>query len=243
MPRKRLLFGGLLLLALFVLIGFPASSLWRWNQSQLPEVELSGVSGTLWRGQADQLIWRHLPLGQLDWQWQTGWPPRWDINLQGPQLDLQAQLWPADGWRLQPLRANWDATLMRSPLPGARFSGRFHADFSEMMWQQTTPQRLQGQIRWRDARLLAPLAVNLGEIHIALTTATDFRSELRLQTIAGSAADLVINGSGVIADGRYQLTVDLRADRQRPQLTQWLDRLGTPTADGSVRVQLSGPLQ
>lgn len=246
MPVKRLAVLATILFVVFIITGLPAAALWRWQRDAAPALELSGISGTLWRGRADQVTWHLAPLGELDWHWQPGWPPRWAVNVQGPGLNLQAQLHAGlQRLHLSQVQARWPAWMLRSPLTGVSLDGEFNAQLDTLIWLAQQPEQIDGRISWHNAQVLAPVAVDLGQIDIDLYTQQDAAGTLfiHLNLNSVSHADVSVRGSGQISAERYQLLLFLRAQQQRPQLNLWLRQVGTPTADGGVRVELSGTLR
>lgn len=244
MPVKRLILVGVLLLLAFIAVGFPAAAVWRWVQPQVPELQLAGVSGTLWRGRADQANWNFAPLGELHWQFQPGLELRWQVQLQGPLLNMRGQLHASgETITLNNVQGRWSSTLMRSPLPGAEVDGEFYAQLETIRWQGPQPQRINGKLNWRNARLLAPVNTTLGHINIELNSPRDGLINISLTTAGDEGNPTVsLRGNGRISEGRYDMTVFLRARDRQSNINQWLIQLGTPMGDGSVRLELNGTL-
>ncbi|WP_070968229.1 type II secretion system protein N [Vibrio sonorensis] len=68
--KSKVLVGFLLLLT-FVISGLahlPARVVVN-NISLPPELEISGISGTIWNGQAASVRWQHYSFGEVNWQW------------------------------------------------------------------------------------------------------------------------------------------------------------------------------
>lgn len=242
LPVRRLIILSLALLIILLTLGFPATAIWRQFEDRAQGLELIGVSGTLWRGRADQIRWQHAPLGELYWHWIPGWPLRWEVSVQGPLVNLQAQLQPRAGeLNLSQIQARWPAILMRSPLAEATLEGEFRAQLSELQWLGEEPHRIVGQIDWYNARLSAPVVADLGQVRINLETPQDGLIALQVRTQAGG--NLQMLGSGQVQQGQYQLNLHLRSLNINSNFNQWLGLLGEPTADGGVRVSLNGSLR
>lgn len=241
LPLKRLLVIGALLLLLFIVLGFPAAAVWRQISARASGLELVGINGTLWRGRADQIHWQLAPLGELYWQWRPEWPLTWVVQIQGPLLNLTTDVHPDTGrLRLSNIGARWPALLMRSPVPDAQLDGVFSAQLEELEWLAREPRRVSGQILWSDAKITAPVVVGLGQLRIDLSTVQDGLIQLRIQTTTGG--EVQVSGAGEISAGQYQLSLHLRARNVHSNINQWLNLLGEPTSDGSIRVELQGPL-
>ena len=80
----------------------------------------------------------------------------------------------------------------------------------------------------------------MGQLRIDLSTVQDGLIQLRLQTLSGGEVQLT--GSGEVSQGQYQLDLRLRARNIQSNINQWLHLLGEPTSDGSIRIELSGPI-
>lgn len=82
----------LLLLALVVIATFPAALAWRWWGDRVPDVRLSGLSGSVWNGEALRVAVRGQALGKLKWQVSPlsllGGNPAATLSLEGPGLKL-----------------------------------------------------------------------------------------------------------------------------------------------------------
>ncbi|MGH8370087.1 MAG: type II secretion system protein N, partial [Gammaproteobacteria bacterium] len=64
---------------IFLCATFPAAYTVHWLRSDLPGIQLDGVSGSIWSGQSQQLIFESVPLGTMSWQFD--WRAPWSGNL------------------------------------------------------------------------------------------------------------------------------------------------------------------
>jgi general secretion pathway protein N len=225
----------------------PASWGLRFLQPRLHGLRLQQVTGTVWQGQAGQVLasdgsslgaveWslsRRALLGDIDV----------DLNLQQPQLSFQGHM-----HQLSNTQEEWrDVTLSLDPSM-LNVQPWLHAKPAGQL--QLTVARAQLQGGW-------PMHVNAAAhwIHAAVHT------ELGVATLGGMAAQ-VSGDNGVLqanlrddGDGAlhmsgllslsplgWNLQMSLKPRKDDPALDQWLHTLGNPEADGTVRLGYRGGL-
>jgi general secretion pathway protein N len=100
-------------------------------------VGMTGLSGTLWSGQALRSWWgfadQHIVLGRVEWQiepWRMFWSTPLSFNSEwgGQRLEARLAYLPGGHIRLTDAYLNFDTQMLRALLPfyiDGRFSGRF----------------------------------------------------------------------------------------------------------------------
>jgi len=240
---KKPLLGLLLFIAafaVFVIATLPARFALQYLPASLP-LQLYGVDGTIWRGEAQQAVWQHQPVGRLRWRLHP--LPlllgrlRADVEIDGEAFTARGRI---DAHRDQTIivrNAIVDADLARLPLPRnlmATPGGKGHADIHHARIENRWPVELDADLRWQPARLLAPFELSLG------------RAELEL----GSNGNVVsgdLRGSGALeSNGRLTLSrngafsADLTiapTDETPRELRDMLPMLGRPDSRGAVTVR------
>ncbi len=240
---KHILFGfGCYMVFLFIL--WPAS--WLVPRQGLAGLYFTGVSGTVWSGQVQTLVWRGLPLGQVHWRFALGALLRghlgaW-IELHGEDVALQGvgsgnimghgvELRDVDIQRLAPELAQ------RLGLPWQLAGSiRGHIDFAR--WQPRAVPELTGTWLWSQAAVLSPVAFRLGKVH--LRAASVGQHEDIEATFQGG--DLAGTGSLILGPGwRYILKLNIStADARVQPMLRWLSQ---PDAAGHWVLKKRGDLQ
>lgn len=207
MRHRRLL--GISFLSLLLIAHIPA----RFLTLILPQhMGLSGVSGTLWSGQAArswvQIGDRTLLLGQFNWQI-TPWRVLWSTPVQ-----LQA-LWGSQRFEtdlgvtvtgrigLWDTLVSIDAELLKAFLP-IYLGGEVTAQFSELTFEEAVPVSMSGQASLRQMVWTATSGnVPLGTYEVTVSGDKDIRG--RVATVDGA-----LSLSGVVALSGTDYRVDIR---------------------------------
>jgi general secretion pathway protein N len=208
---------------LFLVLTAPAAKLLPMFQSQLPAVQLSGVTGTLWSGQAAQLIVQSVPLTGVSWE------------LRPVALFFGAMEYQVEG------QLNGQPLALR--LGRSLFSGAYVSDISAriaasdlLYWSGLKQVGVNGQLQfnieevegiggdglpavggtatWIPAMVLAPLELNLGEARLVSRIEAGVT---RGQLTAGGGALTLAGELTVNPDGNYQLVAEVQKKGNVPQ--------------------------
>lgn len=154
----------LLAYVVFLIVKFPAVQLV--SRLQLPaNISVLGVSGTIWQGQAQQVIINGLAVDKLEWQL-SFWPlltgkAKLAVNAgnlrQAEEISFSGLLWlgqdsvAADNFSLY---LPSDLVIAQLPLPIAvNAKGRFSLKLDELDYQQGC-QTLSGKGQWLNAEVV-----------------------------------------------------------------------------------------
>lgn len=249
--RRRRLLAVLLVLLVVVLglvIWFPARLAWPLLASRLDGLELSGVHGTVWSGQADSARWNGQRLGQVSWQFDRSsvfGHAAGTLTVEAPQWSAKVHWVHAgqDTLRLSDGQGWIDAGLVpASMLQGLQLAGRFVFSVSTLVLRNSWPVTLDADVRWQQARLLVDgRSAVLGDQQLSLQSDAG-------TTIVGqitSIGDTPLRSRGMlrISPLAWRARLNLRAaDAGNTALRRMLARLGKPAPDGSVQLIWRGGL-
>lgn len=255
--RARLRWPGLLLVGIVVYLlalalTLPAALAWRWTAEQWPAargVEVGGVAGTLWSGEAVAIRRDALELGELRWRLRPG-------GLLGGALAYDLELAALEGHaagslHLRPAAATlrqWRATLpasrLRELLPRLPLAldGQLVLDLQELQIDRAGGVRaIAGTLGWLDAAagLSEPLA--LGDLRAELSRADDGAV---LAEISDQGGPMRVQGQlRLAADRSYNLDLALNpGSGAAPALRSALQALARADAAGVHRLVLNGRL-
>lgn len=242
---KKIIFSLVLFLVAFVVFliaTVPAS----FAVSYLPQpspVQLAGVSGTVWNGQARSLVHEGRDLGKLEWSLHPlsllGMKLSTDFKLTQSRLqaDGEATIYKDQTILLENTHLRGDVEQLPLP-PEAAFvepSGLFQADFERIQLQGDTLQDANGKVVWKPALITAPSRYELGEISLNLEG-----KDGNLTGQLGSK-DGPLNMTGnlqLAANGMFSTNIRLAPHTGTPQeIRDMLPMAGRPAADGSVTVK------
>lgn len=230
----------------FLLLTLPARHVWGWLGGGQWAVQ--GIEGTPWSGRVARLAHPAFQAGPLAWR----------LRPQAVLLGrLEYQVFAQSGQGGGELRAGHGLFAGRYvaaahlSLPAADIArrlgqkmvdlaGDFRIDIDELKLSTDGIAALQGVVVWRDARIVQPSPLALGNPRMQL----GLREGQVVGTLDNEGGPLELSGTVLIGmDRRYRLDALLkpRADADE-SLRQALALLGAPDAQGRYRLQYSGAL-
>lgn len=235
--------------AAFLLASFPADRAYAMFKHRLPpQVQLYGIDGSVWHGEADvaqvgayrlaPLSWHYRPLGLLS--------GRLDVGLrfrEGPgRAAGVVGVYPTGGLHMGDLDAAVPVSeLVRLlDLPMIDLEGSLELTVDDARLKSSHITALDGTLTWRKAQVVKPAAYRLGDLEARFST----KNGVVNGTLKDNGGPLQMDGIVILKpDGTYQLNVNLaNRDATQPGLTQLLHSLGRPGPGGKVIVTQSGKL-
>ncbi len=228
----------------FLIILWPAS--WLVSRQGLSGLNFTGVSGTLWSGQVQSLVWRGFPLGQVRWHFAPttllrGQLGAW-IGLRGADVSLQGvgsgnvmghgvELRDVDIQRLAPELAQ------RLGLPW-QLTGSIRGHVDLVRWQPGAVPEVTGTWLWSQAAVRSPVAIRLGKVQVRATS-IGLREDIKVTFHGGAVTG---RGSLMLGPGqRYILRLNISsADARVHPMLRWL---GQRNAAGHWVLKRSGNLR
>jgi len=212
----------------FLIVLWPAT--WLIPRQGASGLNFAGVSGTLWSGQVQSLVWRGFPLGQFHWRFAPatllrGQLGAW-IELRGADVSLHglgsvAVLGHGVELRDVTIQQLAPELAQRLGLPW-QLAGSIRGHINLVRWQPGAVPVLTGTWVWSQAAVRSPVAIRLGKVHIRATSIGP-REDI-VATFQGG--DLTGTGSLILGPGqRYVLRLNISAAdaRVRPML-RWLSQ-------------------
>ena len=244
---------GLVLLGLFAylafLVGtFPAG--WAYALAK-PHLQRAGVAlyqieGTVWNGRAGRVVVRGQRLPALDWRLHPlallTLEGRADLSLGGDRLRAGLAIDRQGRLRLAPVTVHWPVPelLALARLDALQLGGRLDARIERLRIEEGLPREAQGTLTWHAASTRLPLAAQLGDLSLELTTTADgIQGRFR-----DGGGPLGLSGTLKLdPEGHWRLELQLtpREGRQS-DLGRLLAFLGRPDGQGRVTLQRSGRL-
>ncbi|SEP95812.1 general secretion pathway protein N [Ectothiorhodospira magna] len=241
---------GVMAYLICLLLTLPASLAWQWldDRGKVPEhVELAGISGTFWQGQARQVRVNGLMLSDLQWQVRPlallRGELRLDVRLQlaGGKATARLGIQPS-GLGVQNLRADLPAAALAEAGLNVPLivQGRVLADIAhlELDWQGRFGQAT-GVVGWLNAAMGLPEPLPLGDLRVTLRATEAGHLQAVVQDQGGP---LFAEGTAALTpDGAYQVHLRLGTrEGARQELSQALGFLGRPDREGRIPLNLSG---
>jgi len=223
---------------------FPARVAYSWFAPDI--VRLSGVSGTLWRGRAQEGQIDRLYLRNLDWTVRPSALLRGALALDvsvspaGGFIEARVELSVSGAVRLTDVNAGLSLDALRSLLPLANIDGNLRVQLDRLVVEDGIPSDAEGSV----------------EV-VALTIQPLSRTPVGSYRIRFSADGGGIAGSVEDIDGMFDVAGTIRLDAERnyelrglivptpeapPGVVRQLQILGSPNERGQREFRLEGSL-
>ncbi|MDX1571615.1 MAG: type II secretion system protein N [Xanthomonadales bacterium] len=238
----------LALLALFgaLLVQLPASHALGWASRVVPELAVAGAAGTVWRGTASRVAWRHYELGRIEWVLDplplaTG-RVNADVSIVGA-IEAQGKVTGSLGGgqiAMEAARckapAGWIQHILDAPF--LQLEGTLEADIERVELRDGFLVHLAGLVRWDPAAVTGRIRTDLGGLEILWTT----EGERIRGDISDTGGPLQAQGAVAIVDRQYDVNLALAARGDAESLRQALYVVGVPDAEGRVELNITGEL-
>lgn len=249
-PRLRtVLLTGVAAFLFFFVMQAPASLLWHWAGTAVPRLQLVGVQGSLWRGQADAAYYGGVPLGTVQWRWQPlalisgHWRNRVLIESRSARVDGGV------GWSLAGSLVGRDlsADLLLSDAlnqylpagakPPIAVEGALNAELDAVNYADGRWERLDGEVALRS---LSVGGVTYGDA-TAVLGAREGGLTAQFRTLPGAPVQL----EGMVSlspEGEYRLSLAVEDPAAMGKEVGNLVKALASNADGRWRLDWKGRL-
>ena len=249
--QKRQIIGysalGLLAYLLFLVWTFPADRAVALLRPQIPQLQMSGITGTVWSGRAATLHYQNQRVSRLTWQFRPltlfKAQPTFTITFNGEGRTGTANV------GIRP-----DGTLVieeaNAQLPMAELSqqlgipislgGAVNVAMDKITINNNFVQSAEGKLQWRDASMTASILQKLGNFNVQISTEDAGIKAL----INDESGPLQLDGTArLINDGSYQFSAKAAVrDAQQTLLQQVLRAAGRQEPDGRTLIEYHGRL-
>ncbi len=245
--NKKWVLAGVALYLVFLIGTAPANMLVPLLQSQMRELRLSSVSGTIWSGSANQVYVKPVQFMEVDWRFRPfalllG---RLEISVSG-QMQGQAVVAKVGRSVLgEPYLSDVQGRVAASDLLAWRqirqvaVDGYLDFNLQKVRLSETGVPALAGTVNWSPARVTRPLQLELGKAQLD-TGIEDDATRGNLQVSGGA---LLLQGDVELkADGAYRLDAKIRQNGQVPQAVSKFLSTFAEYRDGEYRLEWSDTL-
>lgn len=247
--NRRVLRGWLLgAVAYLVFLGvtFPAQYLADHLTKKLPQLELAGVTGSVFSGSAAEVRYQGTDLGAVDWHFD--WLAPFTLNI-GYRIDVHAEDRDLRGRvdfgfgviHLRGLEGRIPVAAMDqwSPLPPGSASGSLGMHLKELSFKSGKLASAEGELDLDEGVLKWPATATLGSFRMDISPASGGGLQA---AIADVASPLKLDASLSLSDtGAYHLKGVLAAKDPADQATRGLlSGLGQPDSTGRYPFDFTG---
>jgi len=241
-----------LLLAVLVLVAatvwwFPARWAWQIVHDDYPAVRLGDIDGSVWDGRADDVVVAGQSLGTVHWTLERTalvGRVRGTLDLSGVGVMANGHIARDGNGAIVVRDAHFRVPMERLKVlwpNGAELTGQLRGEVARARLVNGWPARLDAQVRWQDAGMLA---------HGRKLALGQWLSRWRASGDATITARLRDDGNGPLrVRGRLTVTplgwkawADLVPREAGMALQRWLRDIGRPIPGGGVRIERHGGL-
>lgn len=248
--KKAILYSllGLSAYSFFLLRAMPASLAWQFAPT-IPAVEVSGISGTIWSGKAEEITIQGTRFNAFSWEFQPARLLSASLGLDFSLGHARAPLYVRgqlsfDGKELSvtDLFARSSLEHIQTLLPvsvPAELSGNVNLTASELVMDQSGCQFLSGRIHLQEGEVQSPLAnLDIGQIDSSLTCGGQ---SLSLNATQQSEMFESTGHFNVSLNGRYTMESSVAPTSSTPeQIVQGLTFMGQENSDGTYQFNFNG---
>jgi hypothetical protein len=245
--RWRGMLAGVVAYLLFVVVAAPAEKVLPLIQSGLPDIQLAGVEGSLWSGQATQLDIPPLQLRHVAWSFRP-----FGLFVGRAVFDVEGEL------QAQRVKAKAGLTFLGRPylsdvrgrigandllywlgIKPLQLSGGLDFDIDDVLWSEAGLPAMAGTASWAPAQLISPIQLVFGTARLE-TYIEDSATRGRLETKGGA---LVVQGDVELRpDGGYRFDADIQEKGNVPQAVSKFLSTFADYRDGSYRLEWADKL-
>lgn len=232
----------------FLIRSVPAAVVWQYAPA-IPGLELSGLSGTLWNGQVQDVNVQGVSLSQLSWTFQPSALLRGNLALDvsightRSPLSGRAQLaFDGNNLNISNLFARSSLEYIQSQSPvelPAEATGHLNLEASKLVLNQSGCQSLSGQLRLQQGEVISPVAqLDIGQIDSSLSCANNgFRINATQQSDMFESTGHI----NLAINGQYQLESHVTPTEFTPtNIIQGLAYIGKDQGEGRYALSFNG---
>lgn len=249
MKIQHYIITALLTYVFFLLLLTPAASIV--SRIELPRsLQLNGISGSIWSGQIDQVLFRQQSLSNLEWSvhplslitgsissdiktdiFQNTVNGVIDYSLISKQLNLTDIK----------SRINASDLQQQLQLPFGDLDGVISLSADEVIIEKGKLPNITGVLSWRNAKLTLTSAMNLGDLFIRVAPGENGGLTGDISNLRGQ---LTVKGKLTVSDKQiYSLNLTLKPRANAPEELLSLLRLMAPAKKGEHIISRSGHLR
>ncbi len=243
-----------LLLAIFAYLVFltatlPASFVLK--KIAIPQVNIEGISGTLWKGQANfvnienKIQLTHLKWNLILWRLLSGeLSGIIQANFQHQDIHTQISITPTGTLIARDVHATMSARqfALLTKIPFVKIDGIITFNLDSINWKKMSMPVANGIVNWKNASVTVAETAQLGNIIIKLKENKNNGMDIHISNQPG---ELKINGTvSINHSGHYNLSLEMTPEKSAsPNLINSLAMFARRQSNGAFITQSTGQLQ
>ena len=242
---KKIIFLGLLAFLAAALWQLPLSYAKPYAEKYVRGLQLKGVSGTVWNGEAQQLIANNRNLENVKWKVKpleslTSLSLKFDFDIKGRDLTANglAGITPNKTLILNDTQFELNASYINKQQQLAKLSGDITGNIKYAELNQKDLPIIDGIVDWKEAAVSSPIKLAQGDYHAIITPDS---GNLNIQ-LSSSDAPVELGGK-ITLNKEWIYKTDLNIKATDPNLAPMMGLLGRKQANGAVNIKKQGDLK
>lgn len=238
---------GALAYLLVLVVTFPAARLTPLLERQVAGLSLHAITGSVFSGQAGQLVYQGFDFGELTWQFRPAalllGRMAYHLELVGSanpgHADIAFSPWGHVYGKDIELLLSPDLLVKHYSQVPVRTSGELRLQIDAFRLAGGFPEDVAGLISWEDGVILDPIEIILGDVSMAVKSQ---QGALLGSLVEGGRLEAA-GEMQLFADGRYDVNLRILPDNEMSDETlATLEMLGQMQSDSSLLFKASGQL-
>ena len=242
---KKIIFFGILSFVLAALWLLPLSIVKPYAEQMIKGLKLDGVSGTIWRGGAQQFTVNNNYLGKVDWrvsplQSLTSLSLKTDFSIDGDELSAKGLAGLSVNKKLILTNTQFDmqASYINKLQKNAQLAGDFKGNITFAELQQQELPQIDGVLDWNDGAVNSPIKLEAGNYRAQIKPVA---GDLEI-IVSSNAAPIELNGD-IKLKSDWSFTTNLIVKTNESGLNAMIKLAGKQQPDGTILINQSGNLK
>ncbi len=242
---KKIIFIGLLAFLLAALWQLPLSYAKPYAEKAIKGLKLNNVSGTVWNGEAQQLIANNIDFEKVKWTVKpikslTSLSLKFDFDIKSRDFTANglAGITPSKTLILNNTKFDLNASYLNKQIKLAKISGDIKGTIKYAEINEQDLPVIDGIIDWKEAAVSSPIKLPQGDYHAIITPDSN---NLKIQ-LSSSDAPMELGGK-IILNKEWIYKTDLNIKATDPNLVPMMGLIGKKQANGTVNIKQQGDLK
>ncbi|MEJ2609625.1 MAG: type II secretion system protein N [Candidatus Thiodiazotropha sp.] len=236
---------------IFMIDGLPAQHILGWtaSDSKKPPLTYGTIQGTLWRGKMEAVTIQGTPVDKLKWRFtptsllfgQIGFDIK--INHSGEKLKGNVAKGTGNSYQLEDFKGKIPAAMLPPliDLGQIGIGGMINLDLQNLTLEGQKIVSAEGTVKWLDASLRTPFAVNVGDLQAELLTDDNGQIKATIKDMGGATS---VNGEfSLTSEGNFLVKGNIKPGKgSDPSIRSALKAISKSQADGSYKINYSANL-
>lgn len=238
---------GVTVYLLVLVVTLPAEHIRKSIEARVADLALHAVSGSVFSGQARQLVYQGLDLGAVRWQFRPHalllGRAEYHIELTHPDNHGRGDIGITPGGRVYGRELELELLPDRiinhySPV-AVTTSGELRLVIESLDISAGLPRNLYGSVAWQDAAVLEPVDMVLGQVEVSLQTSGEgLAGTVTRGGVLGASGNLAL-----LPGGRYRVNLVLRPGNDvSTETLELLENTAQVMPNGDYLIDASGQL-